>query len=218
MSDIPGTTRDTIEDTIQLDGTTYRFIDTAGLRDNPADEIEALGIDRTISKIRNARIVLWLIAPDTPDDTLLSLNREITANTTPDATVLIIINKIDKTPVSDTDVNRILKLTGSDTEPLRISARTGEGIDRLTATIRENAGIESAGTTDVIVTNSRHYEALRAASESISRVIAGLKTGLSGDFIAQDLRETIHHLGTITGTITTPEILQTIFSKFCIGK
>ncbi len=218
VSDIPGTTRDTIEDTIQLDGTTYRFIDTAGLRDNPADEIEALGIDRTISKIRNARIVLWLIAPDTPDDTLLSLNREITANTTPDATVLIIINKIDKTPVSDTDVNRILKLTGSDTEPLRISARTGEGIDRLTATIRENAGIESAGTTDVIVTNSRHYEALRAASESISRVIAGLKTGLSGDFIAQDLRETIHHLGTITGTITTPEILQTIFSKFCIGK
>lgn len=218
VSDIPGTTRDTIEDTIQLDGTTYRFIDTAGLRDNPADEIEALGIDRTISKIRNARIVLWLIAPDTPDDTLLSLNREITANTTLDATVLIIINKIDKTPVSDTDVNRILNLTGRDTEPLRISARTGEGIDRLTATIRENAGIESAGTTDVIVTNSRHYEALRAASESIARVIAGLKTNLSGDFIAQDLRETIHHLGTITGTITTPEILQTIFSKFCIGK
>lgn len=218
VSDIPGTTRDTIEDTIQLDGTTYRFIDTAGLRDNPADEIEALGIDRTISKIRNARIVLWLIAPDTPDDTLLSLNRDITANITPGASVLIIINKIDKTPVSDTDVKRILKLTGSDTEPLRISARTGEGIDRLTATIRENADLESAGTTDVIVTNSRHYEALRAASESISRVIAGLKTNLSGDFIAQDLRETIHHLGTITGTITTPEILQTIFSKFCIGK
>lgn len=218
VSDIPGTTRDTIEDTIQLDGTTYRFIDTAGLRDNPADEIEALGIDRTISKIRNARIVLWLIAPDTPDDTLLSLNRDITANITPGASVLIIINKIDKTPVSDTDVKRILKLTGSDTEPLRISARTGEGIDRLTATIRENADLESAGTTDVIVTNSRHYEALHAASESISRVIAGLKTGLSGDFIAQDLRETIHHLGTITGTITTPEILQTIFSKFCIGK
>ncbi len=208
VSDIPGTTRDTIEDTITLSGFTFRLIDTAGLRATP-DTIEAMGVERSLAAAARARIVVYVTTPDVSPDRLATELAPIKAKMQPEAALLVIYNKIDiiEGSISPTPASDICAM----------SALTGQGFDALTDALTDIAG-KAAAAHDLLVTNARHYQALCAASESMSRVIDGLDAALSGDLIAIDLRQTIAHLGTITGTITTPEILSTIFSRFCIGK
>lgn len=336
VSDIPGTTRDTIEDTMEIDGVLYRFIDTAGIRDT-ADSIESLGIERSYAAIGRARIVVWLVAPDMPSKRYEAMKQAILEHKSDEAALMTAITKIDTLPSSgrnsdnstqtsnnpsensttdtpsngsclrneahdknreftasterndsqttsainnsavnpnsinsdnavtaseidsaisvdtsrnsfnndmysngadttlvntsrigsDNNINATVKCCDKDKSAsgiwkddslLKISATTGENIPLFLEALHHHSGADKAEEADLIVTNGRHYEALTHAKDSISRVISGLDTNISGDFIAQDLRETIHHLSTITGTITTTDLLSTIFSKFCIGK
>lgn len=256
VSEIPGTTRDTIEDIIEIDGILYRFIDTAGLRQSD-DIVETIGIGRARERMKKARIVLWLIDPTFPLSIQKEeLNRFTTENQS--AQLILLINKSDlitagrepdlantsvqtvqenlikfgdnygnnnaetrmvfKTHISEGfDADKFNK-NFTQTNPILFSTKTGEGFDelrkRLSEIIKETYNSDS----EIIVTNARHYEALIKGSEALQRAIDGIENGISGDFIAQDVREVLHHLGTITGTITTPTLLQSIFTRFCIGK
>lgn len=218
VSDIHGTTRDIIEDRIEIDGVLFRLIDTAGLRDT-TDVVESLGIDRTIKQIDKAAIVVWVIDPFTSPAILRDTWQRISRHITNSQHLIIAINKSDLTGdnLDATTVSSDVAPLPSDTTTLRISAATGTGIESLCHNLVNASGVNS-WQGDILVTNSRHYEALTHALDSINRVREGLESGISGDFIAQDVRETIHHLGTITGAITTTDILTTIFSRFCIGK
>ncbi len=311
VSDIHGTTRDTIEETLKIQGTLFRIIDTAGLRDTD-DPVEAIGIERTIDAVKRASIVLLVIDPadvsgeSTAKASIKETGQVILNNMSPESTLIILINKCDKSQYS-CDLTEIIKdaLSIEDTLSEKniihsISAKTGQGIETLLQLIHSAARINDHQE-DVTVTNVRHYNALIKARESIRRVISALSpvndsnittpvddsindyikscddrnddgmnknfissdinyscginnddvksdsnlltstmaatsdnssakpplpdmsisadsNYISADFIAQDLRETIHHLSTITGEITTPDILSTIFSRFCIGK
>lgn len=218
VSDIHGTTRDIIEDRIEIDGVLFRLIDTAGLRDT-TDVVESLGIDRTIKQIDKAAIVVWVIDPFTSPAILRDTWQRISRHITDSQHLIIAINKSDLTGdnLDATTVSSDVAPLPSDTTTLRISAATGTGIEALCHNLVNASGVNS-WQGDILVSNSRHYEALTHALDSINRVREGLESGISGDFIAQDVRETIHHLGTITGAITTTDILATIFSRFCIGK
>jgi tRNA modification GTPase len=219
VSDIHGTTRDTIEDTIEIGDTLFRFIDTAGLRQTD-DTIEALGIQRTLQKITDAHIVLWVIDATAGTDAIGRAAQQIMPKLTDEQQLVIAINKTDH---PDADISATTALLGSITDNVsaiivNISARQGHNLDSL-----ENALIKASGTDQIpedqiMVTNARHYQALVLAADSIARAIDALTAGISGDFIAQDIRETLHHLGEITGNITSQDILTTIFSRFCIGK
>ena len=215
VSDIPGTTRDTIEGTAVHHDILFRYIDTAGLR-HTTDTIESLGIDRAFSKIEAARIVILLTTPDDADADIASLiERDIAPRLAPGAALILDTNKIDITaPQPHTSAAPHIAAH------LHISAKTGQGIDRLTHTIAELSGAQLLDTADAIVTNARHYQALSQASASLHRLIQGLQATppISGDFLAQDLREGLHHLATITGDITTTDLLTSIFSRFCVGK
>lgn len=222
VSDIHGTTRDIIEDRIEIGGVLFRLIDTAGLRDT-TDVVESLGIDRTVKQIDKAAIVVWVIDPAATDDTLRDTWQRISAHITEGQHLIIAVNKSDlrATPGNQSEaiMNSIemAAILPEGFTVVNISAATGDGIDALHRALIEASGVNS-WQGDILVTNARHYEALTRALDSIDRVIQGLAGGISGDFIAQDVRETIHHLGTITGAITTTDILSTIFSHFCIGK
>lgn len=216
VSDIHGTTRDTIEDTLSIHGTLYRLIDTAGLRETN-DPIETIGITRAIEKASHAKIVIWVIDPTSSSSNLHDTATRITSSLSPDSHLVVAVNKAD---IADTDMtNDIAKLIAPlKASILTISAAKGTGLEHLTNAIHKHSGAGDINENTVMVTNARHYQALDAARTSINRVRQGIHQNLSGDFIAQDLRETLHHLGTITGTITTPDILTHIFSHFCIGK
>ena len=213
VSDIPGTTRDTIEDTVRIDGMEFRLVDTAGIRTTD-DTIEALGIERSLKALRQARIAIAVIDTTThPDDTGQILRR-VEQEKSDDTLIVVALNKCD----SGTAAPHRLA-TQSMTPNARIielSALNGSGVDTLRQQLLELA--DRPALNDIVVSNARHYEALTLAMESITHVIDGLSADLSGVLIAEDLRQTLHHLGEITGDITTPEILSTIFSRFCIGK
>ena len=205
VSDVHGTTRDTIEDTIDINGVTFRFIDTAGIRQT-TDQVEKIGIERTYSAIDKARIVLWVIdqKPSTKEfDDIL----ERTEN----KKLIVVRNKIDTAENSHFALVKI---------PLiEISAKQGTNLAQLEQTIYEVAGIPTLSDTDVIITNARHYDALVRARQSLSRVLDGLRLGLSGDLLSEDLREVLNILSEITGgQITTHEVLGNIFKNFCVGK
>ena len=205
VSDVHGTTRDTIEDTIDINGVTFRFIDTAGIRQT-TDQVEKIGIERTYSAIDKARIVLWVIdqKPSTKEfDDIL----ERTEN----KKLIVVRNKIDTAEDSHFALVKI---------PLiEISAKQGTNLAQLEQTIYEAAGIPTLSDTDVIITNARHYDALIRARQSLSRVLDGLRLGLSGDLLSEDLREVLNILSEITGgQITTHEVLGNIFKNFCVGK
>lgn len=208
VSDLHGTTRDTIEDTIDINGIQFRFIDTAGIRQT-SDIVEQIGIQRTYEAIRKARIILWVL-DSLPDKTEIN---DITSHV--EERVLIPIwNKIDQTIVDTHISSTILNLA-----PIEISAKTGQGINKLEQAIYQAAKIPELQESDIIVTNARHYEALTQASVNLKRVITGLKDNLSGDLIAEDLRLVLSDLGEITGgTITSQETLNNVFSHFCVGK
>lgn len=210
VSDIPGTTRDTIEETLTLDGQLFRFIDTAGLRDRTTDRIEEIGIRRSFEKADQAAIILYLLdLTDTNVDDWLEASHWLKRFEKP---VLMIGTKNDlarRSPIHTTD----------NVQAMHISCHDPADIDRVKRKIVELAGALTVGTHDVIVTNARHYEALCRAGEAIRRVLAGLNDGLPGDLLAEDLRDCLHALGEITGgEIVTDEVLGNIFSKFCIGK
>ena len=208
VSSIHGTTRDTIEDTIDINGVTFRFIDTAGIRQT-TDQIEQIGIERTYAAIEKARIILWIIdAEPTPEEIQEMQERCM------DKSLIIIQNKIDK---QDTNLNCSLCTTHY--ALIKISAKHGQGLDTLEKTIYQAANIPTLSATDIIVTNARHYDALTRAGHSLAHVFEGLQTGLSGDLLSEDLRDVLTILSEITGgEITTNEVLGNIFKNFCVGK
>lgn len=216
VSDIEGTTRDVIEDTINLQGITFRFIDTAGIR-HTDDRVENMGIERTFSKIEQARVVLFLI--DTTKDTeqFLPYYTQVKEHLGPDARLLILLNKTDQIDSADIILSQITSLSSGE-KILPIAAKTEYNINHLVDELVSTININALHSGDVIVSNARHYEALTHARLAIERVITGLNSHLSGEFVSQDIRECLHYLGEITGQITTDEVLGNIFKNFCIGK
>ena len=214
VSDIHGTTRDVIEDTVNIDGTTFRFIDTAGIRDT-SDTIERLGIDRTFKKISQAEIVLWLI--DAADNT--SKTNELAEKIAPlcnGKQLIIVYNKAD---IATHTPHAVSCGMPESTRSISISAKQGTNLDELKQLLVNAAGIPEISSSDIVVTNLRHYEALARALEDIRRVRQGLADALPSDLVAQDLRDCLGHLAEITGgEITSEETLQNIFEHFCIGK
>ncbi|PXV65544.1 tRNA modification GTPase [Dysgonomonas alginatilytica] len=215
VSDIHGTTRDVIEDTINIDGLIFRLIDTAGIRDTD-DVVESLGIERTFKKLEQANIVLWVIDAETEDERTIALSQKILP-LTEGKKLILVFNKVDIIPAARKEHKEQLL---SDLIPDRIfiSAKYHQGTENLQDILVEAANIPEFGEQDVVVTNMRHYEALKNALAAITRVSDGMESGLSSDFLAQDIRECMHYLGEITGQISTDDILGNIFSKFCIGK
>ncbi|MCD8194678.1 MAG: tRNA uridine-5-carboxymethylaminomethyl(34) synthesis GTPase MnmE [Tannerellaceae bacterium] len=216
VSDIHGTTRDVIEDTINLDGVTFRFIDTAGIRET-SDTIENLGIERTFQKLRQASIILWVIDLTTPIAQIEEMAQRLLPETA-DKKLILVFNKSDLLTPEELEAHQQNLLPGVTAERIYISAKQQENTGQLTHILTQAAALPAVSQNDVIVTNVRHYEALTKARSAISRVIEGLETGLSGDFLSQDIRECMHYLGEITGQINNDDILGNIFAKFCIGK
>ena len=205
VSDIHGTTRDTIEDTIDIKGITFRFIDTAGIRQTQ-DEVEQIGITRTYAAIDKARIILWIIDED---PSIKDINNML--QHAENKKLIVIKNKTDK--INNNGYN-LLNLPS-----VTISAKFGTGMEELEQAIYESADIRSLTENDIIVTNARHYDVLLRAHDSIQRVIEGLQMQLSGDLLSEDLRQAIDTLAEITGGQITPnEVLGNIFKNFCVGK
>ena len=220
VSDIHGTTRDIVEDTIEIGDYLFRFMDTAGIRETQ-DKIESIGIDRAYNALSHARIIILVIDSSQPVNS--QPFPHIAEALAADDSVKLII-AANKTDIANADatISSIKTALAShnispDTPIITISAKNGTGIDNLTNALQDIISGETSES-DIMVTNLRHCEALANAADSSARVIEALEANLSGDLIAQDLRETIFHLGTITGTITSQEILTTIFGRFCIGK
>ncbi|MDR1984257.1 MAG: tRNA uridine-5-carboxymethylaminomethyl(34) synthesis GTPase MnmE [Prevotellaceae bacterium] len=212
VSEIHGTTRDAIEDTTNIGGIIFRFIDTAGIRDTN-NKIENIGIERTYKKIEQAAIVLWIVDASQPvknAENMLNKMIERCKN----KKLIIAYNKIDKNKSPET----VSITSNADIKQVSISAKEKINIELLQNILLEASQIPEIGSNDVIITNMRHLEALQNAHSAIIRVQNGLKQNISHDFLAQDIRDCIFHIGTITGNITTDEILGNIFSKFCIGK
>ena len=229
VSDIHGTTRDVIEDTVTIDGQLFRFIDTAGIRDT-SDKIESIGIERTIKKTQQAEIVLLILDSTCADAQLSDLAPRIFP-LCQDKILIVVYNKSDLVNTEsvnpDVAINRLKAKDSITTTPslpsivkhISISAKTGEGIDQLRQLLSELAIKGTESSNDVIVSNIRHIEALRAAHADINRVLEGLHSTLPTDLVSQDLRTCLYHLGEITGgEIQTDEVLGNIFSHFCIGK
>ena len=205
VSDVHGTTRDTIEDTIDIKGVTFRFIDTAGIRQTQ-DTVEQIGIERTYAAIDKARIVLWIIDSNPSSEEISNILQRIK-----DKHLIVVRNKSDKG-----DINNF---TLPHHSLVSISAKFGKGIDKLEQAIHEAADIPALTDNDIIVTNARHYEALTRSHVCIQRVIDGLQMQLSGDLLSEDLRQALDTLAEITGGQITPnEVLGNIFKNFCVGK
>ena len=215
VSDIHGTTRDTIEDIVNIDGITFRFIDTAGIR-KTTDEIENIGIERTYQKIEQSDIVLWIVDCTQITEHIEWLTERI-AKRAQGKKIILVFNKIDKLAEDEREViDELFKQFEG--ERIYISAKKRINTDNLKKALISASQLKRINSDDVIVSNVRHYEALLLAQEDIERVIDGIKLGISGDFLSQDIRSCLHHLGEITGQITNEEVLGNIFSKFCIGK
>ena len=216
VSDIHGTTRDAIEDILTVNGIVFRLIDTAGIRET-VDEIESIGIDRTFKKLEQASIVLWLVDSTADDVHIVQFAEKVLPYITSQKLILV-FNKVD---IVGCGVALDRKRTILQAEiPVRvfISAKYDEGVTGLKQALLNAAGIPEIGEQDVIVSNIRHYEALKKAQQAVRRVVDGLEMGISSDFLSQDIRECLYYLGEITGQISVDEILGNIFSKFCIGK
>ena len=215
VSDIHGTTRDVIEDTINLRGITFRFIDTAGIRQT-TDVVESIGIERTFQKMSQADIVLWMIDSDSEVD-WEALKSEILPYCE-GKNLIVLFNKCDKiTAERRSEMARTFEEV--DAPKLFLSAKNRMGLDKLETLLVETAALPEISQNDVIVTNIRHYEALVRALESIHRVQDGLLMNLSGDFVSQDLRECLSHLAEIVGgAFDVEDVLGNIFKNFCIGK
>jgi tRNA modification GTPase len=205
VTSVAGTTRDVIEDTIVLEGLKFRFIDTAGIRET-TDLVESIGIERSRSAMDKADMVIFLFDSE---QTFLE-NKQLATEIAADKDILWVFNKID---IEHQIFN---KLKAENPDMIGISAQTQEGLQELTSVLVSHVYGQSA--TDTVVTNLRHYEHLLKTQDALTEVINGLQSGVTGDFLAQDIRLSLHHLGEITGTIVTDDLLENIFRKFCIGK
>ena len=222
VSDIHGTTRDVIEDTTLIDGITFRFIDTAGIRKTD-DIVENIGIERTFQKMEEAKIVIWLLdeQPSASEIEEMKLKNQ-------GKKLLVVFNKMDKLENDKLAFDKFTHSCGSDSSEseasegestLFISARTGENVSSLEQALVRAADIPEITENDVIITSARHYEALLRAHDSLSRVLESMEMGMSGDIIAEDLKMVLEELGEITGgQISSQETLNNIFKHFCIGK
>lgn len=208
VSEIAGTTRDVIEDEMILGGINFRFIDTAGLRETQ-DTIEAMGVERTRDRMRKASLIIYLF--DLTQTSLEEIQEEEEALKALNIPYLKVGNKVDKA-----DPAFVQRLTAENFT--FISAAEKRNIYELKDKILSYFHIKNIKTGDVVVTNLRHYQNLLQTHESLDRVLTGLDSGITGDFVAMDIRQALHYLGEITGTITTDDLLDNIFSKFCIGK
>ena len=213
VSDIHGTTRDVIEDTVNIQGIMFRFIDTAGIRET-TDTIETLGIERTFQKLDQASIVLWMIDSTTAQSQYKALSEKILSHCE-GKKLIQLFNKSDL--INATQREELSVLVGEALH-LFISAKQRENTSRLEELLVQAAALPQINQNDVIVTNVRHYEALVRVLESIHRVQAGLRDGLPGDLLSQDIRECIFYLSDIVGEVTTEDVLGNIFKNFCIGK
>jgi tRNA modification GTPase len=215
VSEIHGTTRDVIEDVVNIDGTLFRFADTAGLRETK-DTIETIGIGRSYHQLEKAEIVL-LVADISGEvksiiNRILQIREKIASQK-----VIIVANKMDV--ASPDTIKELSEFSLLQNESLVfIAAKSKSNIDQLIEMMKQSIDFKSIGPQDIVVSNVRHFEALTLALQAIERVIEGLGSGISGDFLAQDIRECLHYLGEITGEISTDEILGHIFKNFCIGK
>jgi tRNA modification GTPase len=222
VSNIAGTTRDVIEETLNIDGILFRLIDTAGIREEAAEEIEAMGIQRSLDKIKQAKIVLMLSdysGNNASDEGHQSMNPEETgrwadeqAKKHPGAHFLVIGNKYDlRSDQSNTSWE-------FETPFLAISAKKGEGIAELKSWLSQQILGSFNTQSDTIVTNARHLDALEKTQDALEKAKWGLETNITGDFVAMDIRQAMFWLGSITGQISEDDLLANIFSKFCIGK
>ncbi|GGG42942.1 tRNA modification GTPase MnmE [Croceivirga lutea] len=204
VSDIPGTTRDTVEDQIVINGIAFRFIDTAGIRETE-DTIEKIGIERTFKKIEEASLIIYMFdAENIENIPFKELEEKFSKKE-----LLFVLNKIDK---------ESSKIVAEHNNILQISAKTGHGIEELKKALLNKSVATNINDGNTIVTNSRHFGALQSALEEIEKVKEGLDEDLSSDLLAIDIRQALYHLGEITGNVTTDDLLGNIFSNFCIGK
>jgi len=214
VSNIAGTTRDAIEDELIIEGIKFRFIDTAGIRQTD-DTVESIGIKKTFAKMAESQVIIQLIdasliSKANTADILASLVE--TKAQYPEKETLVVLNKMD---LAD---KALLSKVFSELEPLHMSAKTGTGIELLKTKLLDMVHMGKLQNNDTIITNARHYDALRLALENIQKVQVGMQTGLSGDLLAIDIREALYHFGRITGEISTDDLLGNIFANFCIGK
>ncbi|MDB2568499.1 tRNA uridine-5-carboxymethylaminomethyl(34) synthesis GTPase MnmE [Flavobacteriaceae bacterium] len=209
VSDIPGTTRDSIEDSLVIDGINFRFTDTAGLRETE-DIIESKGIEKTKEKINNARILIYLF--DSNDTTFNEINSDMKSFKRKDLSVLLVRNKVDLKNTNQNLINQLEKF-----EIIQISANNIDSVSSLKKRLVNEINILNPYT-DTVISNSRHYEALMKALKAIKEVNIGLKSDISGDLLSVDIRKSIEHLAEITGEITNDDVLGNIFANFCIGK
>jgi len=214
VSDIAGTTRDAIEDELNIGGIGFRFIDTAGIRETK-DVVESIGIKKTFEKIDQSQVVIYLFDSALSIDSLNNVKLEIEKikNRHPQKPLIIIANKIDKL-----DDIQLAKLNAEIPKVHLLSAKTGFGVEQLTSSLLNLINIGALRNNETIVTNSRHYDALLKALEEIQKVKQGLDENLSGDLLAIDIRQALYHFGEITGEITSDDLLGNIFANFCIGK
>ncbi len=217
VSDIPGTTRDTVEECCTIGGVQFRFIDTAGIRETD-ETVEKIGIERTFRKIDEAEIVLGVTDVSRGASTVAEEVSRI-LDAAGSKKVLFLVNKCDNISVINTDnIVSSIKNVAVGCKILPISARSGQGLEKLTAALSEVSSRLSSEAGGTLVTNERHYQALKSAAISLRRVLDGLDSGIPSDLLAQDLREALSHLGEITGEISTDEVLGEIFGRFCVGK
>ncbi len=230
VSDIAGTTRDTIEDEITIGGVGFRFIDTAGIRET-TDTIEGLGIQKTFQKMEQAQVVIYLfdanvISNDSEKSHNLLSEIEKVKNKFPQKTLVIIANKVDtlspaereKLNVTLSGVTERSRSAVEGSHSLLLSAKTGQGVETLKNTLLNFVNTGALRNNETIVTNTRHYDALLKALEEIQKVQAGIDANLSGDLLAIDIRQALYHFGEITGEISNDDLLGNIFANFCIGK
>ena len=217
VSDIAGTTRDSIEDEVKIGGISFRFIDTAGIRETE-DVVENIGIKRTFEMVEKANIILYLIdSIEANESAVNEMIKEISKHIEgKDKQLIVVANKIDKL---EEDQNAFRQKFPKDSQLILLSALKKEGIEQLTDLLKEIAADKMQSSNQLVVTNVRHFQALKKAAESLERVQEGLNTNITGDFLAMDIRQSLHYLGEITGTIEIDrDILGHIFSSFCIGK
>ncbi len=208
VSEIAGTTRDTIEDEINIHGVTFRFIDTAGIRETE-DVIEAKGVARTLEKMKQARLIIYLFDPT--QDRMTDVQQQIADVQDLRIPFVTIINKSDL-------IDEQQRAEYAPLNPIYISAKQQLGIEELKEELLRQANLSDMNTDDVMVTNIRHVEALQHTQEALEKVLYGIDNPVTSDFLAMDIRQALYHLGEITGAVTTDDLLDNIFSKFCIGK
>jgi tRNA modification GTPase len=219
VSEIPGTTRDAIEDELIIGGINFRFIDTAGIRETK-DIIETIGIKKTFEKIEQSQVIMYLLDAEKFRVQSSGFKAEIEKikNQFPEKSIIVVANKVDKISREDIEELNVTLNAVERSHFITLSSKTGEGVEALKEKLLQFVNTGALRNNDTIITNSRHYDALLKALEEILKVQQGMDANLSGDLLAIDIRQALYHFGEITGEITTDDLLGNIFANFCIGK